>query len=143
MAKQAAQTVETFVEDAQKTAAASMEKMNKAAEDVSVLAQGNMEAVVKASETAAKAAEALNAEVVAYAKKSVEEGVAAAKELSTIKTIPEFVERQTALMKGAFEGYVAQATKLGEMSNAAIQDVFAPLSARTEANMDFAKNLRA
>ena len=143
MAKKAAQTVETFVEDAQKNAAASMEKMNKAAEEVSVLAQGNVDAVVKASETAAKAAEALNAEVIAYAKKSVEEGVAAAKELAEIKTVPEFVERQTALMKGAVEGYVAQATKLGEMSNAAIQDVFAPLTARTEAAMDFAKTLRA
>ena len=142
-AKKAAQNVETLVEDAQKNAAASFEKLNKSMEDATVFAKDNYDAVVKASETAVKAAEGLNAEVVAYAKKSVEEGVAAAKELAEIKTIPEFVERQTALAKTAFEGFVAEATKLGEMSNAAIQDVYAPLTARGEAAMDLAKTLRA
>ena len=116
--------------------------MNKAAEDVSVLAQGNMEAVVKASETAAKAAEAMNAEIVAFAKKSVEEGVAASKELSEVKSIPDFVERQSAMMKTVFDGYVSEATKLNEMATAAMEDVFAPLKARFEASVDYAKALK-
>ena len=142
-AKKAAQTVDTLVEDAQKNAAASFEKLNKSLEDVAELAQGNYEAVVKASEIAAKAAEEMNAEIVAYAKKSMEEGVAAAKELSEIKTVPEFMERQTAIAKEVFESFVAEATKISEMSNAAIQDVYAPITKRTEVAMDFAKTLRA
>lgn len=142
-AKKAAENVESLVEDAQKTAAASFEKLNKSFEDVAAMTQGNYEAVVKASEIAAKAAESMNAEIIAYAKKSVEEGVATAKDLSEIKTIPELVERQTAVAKDVFEAFVAEATKLGEMTNAAMQDVYAPLNARAEATMDFAKNLRA
>ena len=90
-AKKAAPKVETLVEDAQKTANEAFEKITKSSEDMMAFAQDNYEALVKASEIAAKAAEGLNAEVVAYAKKSVEEGVAAAKELAEIKTIPEFL----------------------------------------------------
>ncbi|MEL7464263.1 MAG: phasin family protein [Pseudomonadota bacterium] len=142
-AKKAAQKVDTLVEEAQKNAAASFEKLNSSLEDVAELAQGNYEAMVKASEIAAKAAEDMNAEIVAYAKKSMEEGVAAAKELSEIKTVPEFMERQTAIAKDVFEGFVAEATKISEMSSAAMQDVYAPITKRTEAAMDFAKTLSA
>ena len=58
-------------------------------------------------------------------------------------TIPEFVERQSAVMKSMFDEFAAQATKLGELSNAAMKDVYAPITARAEAAADFAKTLRA
>lgn len=141
-AKKAANKVETMVEDAQKAATEGFEKMNKASEDAMAFAQDNMAAYVKASETAAKAAEAMNAEIVAFAKKSVEEGVAASKELSEVKSIPDFVERQSAMMKTVFDGYVSEATKLNEMATAAMEDVFAPLKARFEASVDYAKALK-
>ena len=121
-AKKAANKVETMVEDAQKAATEGFEKMNKASEDAMAFAQDNMAAYVKASETVAKAAEAMNAEIVAFAKKSVEEGVAASKELSEVKSIPDFVERQSAMMKTVFDGYVSEATKLNEMATAAMED---------------------
>lgn len=142
-AKKAANQIETFVEDAQKAATESFDKMNKSMEDAVTFAQDNMAAYVKASETAAKAAEALNAEVVAYTKKSVEEGVAAAKALSEVKTVPDFVEKQSAFMKAAFDGFVAEATKLNEMTTASFEDVFAPIKARAEASVSFAKTLNA
>ena len=142
-AKKAANQVETLVGDAQKTAAENFDKAQKSVEQVVSFAQDNYDAVVKASEIAAKAAEEMNAEVVAYAKKSVEEGVAASKELAEIKTIPEFVERQSAVVKAAFDGFVAQAAKMNEMTSAAMQDVVAPLNARVEAAADYAKTLRA
>ena len=139
----AAKQVETLVEDAQKTAAASMDKMNKSLEEATAFAQANMDAFINASETAAKAAETMNAEIVAFAKKSVEDGVAASKDMAEVKTIPEFVERQSAVMKSMFDEFAAQATKLGELSNAAMKDVYAPITARAEAAADFAKTLRA
>ena len=141
-AKKAANKVETMVEDAQKAATEGFEKMNKASEDAMAFAQDNMAAYVKASETAAKAAEAMNAEIVAFAKKSVEEGVAASKELSEVKSIPDFVERQSAMMKTVFDGYVSEATKLNEMYAAAAKEAFAPLNARFTAAADMVKSHR-
>ena len=142
-AKKAAPKVETLVEDAQKTANETFEKMTKSTEDMMVFAQDNYEAFVKAAEIAAKAAEGVNAEVVAFTKKTVEEGVAATKEMAEIKTIPEFVERQQTIAKTVFENYVAQTTKINEMTAAALQDVFAPINARAEAAADLAKTFRA
>lgn len=142
-AKKAAPKVEAFVEDAQKTASEAFEKMTKSSEDVMAFAQDNYDAFVKASEIAAKAAEGLNAEVVAFTKKAVEEGVATTKEMAEVKSIPDFVERQQEVAKTVFDNYVAQATKMNEMTVAAMQDVFAPINARAEAAADLAKTFRA
>lgn len=141
-AKKPAQ-IETLVEDAQKTATEGFEKFSKGVEDMNVFAQENLEALVKASEIAAKATEGLNAEVVAFTKKSMQEGAAKAKEMSELKSIPDFVEFQTAVAKSAFDDFMAQATKMNEMTAAAMQDVFAPINARAEAAADLAKTLRA
>ena len=142
-AKKAANQIETFVEDAQKTAADSFDKMNKSMEEAVSFAQDNMAAYVKASETAAKATEAMNAELVAYTKKSVEEGVAAAKALSEVKTVPDFVEKQSAFMKSAFDAFVAETAKINEMATASFEDVFAQFKDRAEATVGFAKTLTA
>lgn len=142
-AKNAANKVETMVEDAQKAATENFDKMNKAAEGAMAFAQDNMNAFVKSSETAAKVAEAMNAEIVAFTKKSVEEGVARTKELAEVKSIPEFVEKQSAFAKASFDAFVAEASKLNEMAAAAMQDVFAPLKARAEASVDYAKTFNA
>ena len=142
-AKKAANKVETMVEDAQKSATEGFEKMTRSAEDMMAFAKDNYEAVVKASEIAAKATEEMNAEVVAFTKKSVEEGIATSKEMAEIKSIPELVERQQAIAKDAFEAYVAQVTKMNEMAVASMQDIFAPINGRVEAAADYAKTLRA
>ena len=43
----------------------------------------------------------------------------------------------------AFDGYVAETTKMSEMAMDAMKNVFAPMTARAEAAADFAKTLRA
>lgn len=135
--------IETLVEDAQKTATEGFEKFSKGVEDLNGFAQENLEAFVKASEIAAKAAEGLNAEVVAFTKKSMQEGAAKAKEMAEIKSVPDFVEFQSTVAKTAFDDFMAQATKMNEMTAAAMQDVFAPFNARAEAAADMVKNMRA
>ena len=50
---------------------------------------------------------------------------------------------QTSLAKTAFEGFVAEATKLNEMYAAAAKDAFAPFNARFTAAADMVKAHRA
>ena len=142
-AKNTAKKVETLVEDAQKAANDQFTKMTKTMEDVAAFGQENMDAMVKTSSLAVKAAEEMNAEIVSYSKKTMEEGVAAAKELSTIKTVPELVEMQAELAKSSFDGFVKQTARFNEMYMAAAKEVFAPLNDRANAAADMVKSYRA
>jgi len=139
--KAATASVEEFAADAQKNLTDGMEKMTKGVEEFTSFGQENVDAVVKSSEIAAKVAEGLGAEVSAYSKKSFEDGVAAAQDLATSKNMTELVEKQTAFAQSAFEGFMAQATKMNEMYMAAAKDISAPLNARVNATSGLVKGL--
>jgi phasin family protein len=94
---------------------------------------------VKSSEIAAKAAEGIGTEIGAYSKKSFEDGVAAAQDLASAKTLTELFEKQTSYAQTAFEGFVSQATKMNEIYVAAAKDISAPLGARVNAATDALK----
>ena len=112
----------------------------KGIEDVTAFGQLNADALTKASELATKAAESINEELTSYSKKSFEDGVAAAKDLASAKTAPEFFEKQSAFAQAAFEGFVAQATKMNEIFSATAKEVTAPIGERLEAATDTMKS---
>ena len=137
-----AKKIETITAEAQKTMEEGVQKMTQGLETATVFGQENVEAVVTSSKIAAKAAESLSAELAAYSKKTYEDGMAAAKELTTCKSVSEFFEKQTAFGKSSIEGFVAEATKLNEMYAAAAKEAFAPLSARFTAAVETVKDYR-
>jgi phasin family protein len=122
--------VETFVADTQKTVTEQFEKLSKGLEGLTTFSQENVDALVKSSEIAAKAAEGIGTEISAYSKKSFEDGVAAAQDFASAKTLTELFEKQTSYAQTAFEGFVSQATKMNEIYAAAAKDISAPLGAR-------------
>lgn len=136
MAKTATKRAETLTADAQKTMEQGVEKMTKGLEDAATFGQDNVEAVVTSSKIAAKAAESMSAEIAAYSKKAYEDSLAAAKELSSCKSVPEFVEKQTSFTKVSIEAFVDEAARLNEMYAAAAKDALAPLNARFTAAVD-------
>ena len=143
MTKAATKQVEEFTAGTKKAMEEGVEKMSKGFEDASQFGQENVEAMVASSKVIAKAAEEMNAEVVAFSKKSYEDSMAAMKELGSVKSVSDFFEMQTSLAKTSFEGFVAEATKLNEMYAAAAKDAFAPLNARFTAAADMVKTYRA
>ena len=131
--QEATAKVETFVADTQKTVTEQFEKLSKGLEGLTTFGQENVDAFVKSSEIAAKAAEGIGTELSAYSKKSFEDGVAAAQDFASAKTITELFEKQTSYAQSAFEGFVSQATKMNEIYVAAAKDISAPLGARVSA----------
>jgi phasin family protein len=131
--QEATAKVETFVADTQKTVTDQFEKLSKGLEGLTSFGQENVDAMVKSSEIAAKAAEGIGSEISAYSKKAFEDGVAAAQEFATAKTMTELFEKQTAFAQSTFEGFVSQATKMNEIYVAAAKDITAPLGARVNA----------
>lgn len=141
--KDVAANAEAFAADAQKAVTEQVEKLTKGFEDAAAFGQKNVDAFVKSSEIAAKAAEGINNEFAAYSKKAFEESVAAAKDLAAAKNMTELFEKQTAFAQAAFEGFVAQATKLNEIYSSAAKDIAAPLSERVTAATDAVKSYTA
>lgn len=143
MAKATTNPVETLAAGAQKTMADTMTKMTKSLEDLSAFSQDNLDAAVKSSEIATKAVEGLTTEVSSFSKKSFEETVAAAKDLSASKNVTELMDKQSAFMTSMFDAYIAQATKMNEMMVATSKDVMEPINARVVAAQDMAKGFAA
>ncbi|PZQ52203.1 MAG: hypothetical protein DI556_00620 [Rhodovulum sulfidophilum] len=125
--------VETMVADTQKTVTEQIEKFTKGIEGVTAFSQENVDAFVKSSEIAAKAAEGIGTEISTYSKKFFEDGVAAAQDFASAKTMTELFEKQTAFAQSAFEGLMQQTTKMNEIYSAAAKDISAPIGARVSA----------
>ena len=134
--------MEDFTAEAKKTMEEGVEKMSKGFEDASAFGQENVEAMVASTKAFAKAAEEMNAEIIAFSKKSYEDSMAAAKELTSAKSVTEVFEKQTAFAKASFEGFVAEATKLNELYAAAAKEAFEPLNARFTAAAELVKTYR-
>jgi phasin family protein len=138
--QEATAKVETFVADAQKSATEQFEKFSKGLEGFTTFSQDNVDALVKSSEIAAKAAEGIGTEISAFSKKSFEDGVAAAQDFASAKTLTELFEKQTSYAQSTFEGFVSQATKMNEIYVAAAKDITAPIGARVSAATDAMKS---
>ena len=138
--QEATAKVETFVADTQKNLTEQFEKFSKGFEGLTAFTQENVDALVTSSEIAAKAAEGIGTEVSAFSKKSFEDGVAAAQDFASAKTLTELFEKQTSFAQASFEGFVSQATKMNEIYVAAAKDISAPLSARVTAASEAVKS---
>jgi phasin family protein len=143
MNKMANQQVEEFTAEAKRSMEEGVERMSKGFEDVTQFGQDNVEAMVASGKVMAKAAEEMNAEVMAFSKKSYEDSMAAAKEIASARSVTEIFEKQTTFAKTAFESFVAEAAKLNEMYSDAAKQVFAPLNQRFAAAAEIVKTDRA
>jgi hypothetical protein len=96
-------------------------------EDFQKLGKENMDNAVKAFGAQQKGVQAIATEVVEYSKKAVEAGSAAFEKLAGIKTIDKAIELQSDFAKSAYEGYVAHATKVGELVTELAKEAAKPL----------------
>jgi phasin family protein len=91
------------------------------------------DAWMESATVASRGVEALNGHVLAYAKKSMEDSVAAAKSLSGAKSLKDVVDIQTTFAKSSFDSYVKEMTKLSEFAQSVSKDAIKPLSERASA----------
>lgn len=98
-------------------------------EDFQKFGQDNTEYLTKAVAASQKSAQAIVAEVQDYSKKSVEAGSALVEKLLGVKAIDKAIEVQTDFAKSAYEGFVAHATKIGELYTDAAKEAAKPFEA--------------
>jgi hypothetical protein len=101
--------------------------MLKNFDDVQKYGKDNMDATMKAWGHLSKSVQAIAAEAADYSKKSFEEGSAAMEKLLGAKSLDKAMEIQSAYAKSAYEGFVAQATKIGELYADLAKETYKPI----------------
>ena len=89
--------------------------MMKNFEDLQQVSKDNAEIAMKSFGTLSKGAQAIAVEMADYSKKAFEDGTAALEKLFGVKSFDKAIEVQSEYAKTAYEGFVAEASKIGEL----------------------------
>jgi len=113
-------------------------------DDLAAFNKGNFDAFVAASTAAAKGFETLSQQLIAYNQKAIENSVATAKALLGCKTMQDVVEVHSDLTRKGFDEWLAEGTKLSELTVKVANQAAEPINSRlTEAVDRFMKPLAA
>jgi phasin family protein len=111
----------------------SFEKSMSTLGEMNAHSKKNLEAMVASMTAAAKGAETVGARAMAFSKRSMESQLAAAKALSSAKSVQEAVELQTGFAKTAFETMVSEMNEMSEITSTSVKDAMAPITERVTA----------
>jgi hypothetical protein len=100
--------------------------MVKNFEDMQKYGKDNMDATLKSFGALSKASQVIAAEVADYSKRSFEDGSKVVEKLFGAKSLDKAIEIQTDYAKQAYEGFVAQATKIGELYADLAKETYKP-----------------
>lgn len=100
--------------------------MVQTAEELQKISKDNIENAMKSFGTLSKSAQAIAVEIADYTKSSFEQSTAALEKLLGAKTLEQAIEIQQTYLKTAYEGAVAQATKIGELYTELAKEAYKP-----------------
>ncbi len=103
--------------------------MVKNFEELQQVSKENIDLAVKSVGNVSKSAQAIAVELADYSKKSFEDSTAMIEKLFGAKSLEKAIEVQSEYAKAAYEGFVAETTKLGEMYSALAKETYKPFEA--------------
>ncbi|MBV8851304.1 MAG: phasin family protein [Methylobacteriaceae bacterium] len=105
-------------------------------EELQKLSKEQMEAATAAAASVTKGFQTIAAETSEYSKRSLENGSAYLEKLLSARKIEDAVQIQQDFAKTSYEGFVAQATRMGELYATLAREAFRPIEsavAKTQA----------
>jgi hypothetical protein len=100
--------------------------MVKNLEDFQQVGKDNMDSALKSWGALSKGTQAIATEVADYSKKAFEDGTTALEKLFGVKSFDKAIEVQTEFVKTAYEGFVAEASKIGELYADLAKEAYKP-----------------
>ncbi|MGA6967948.1 MAG: phasin family protein [Xanthobacteraceae bacterium] len=100
--------------------------MVKNIEEVQQFGKENVDAAMKSFGACSKSMQAIAVELADYSKRVFEQGTAATEKLMGVKSLDKAFEVQSDFVKNSYEGFVAQATKLGELYADLAKEAYKP-----------------
>lgn len=106
--------------------------MFKSFEDMQIASKQGFDAYVSSATAFNKGFQTLATEAAEFTKKSFEDSVALTEKVVASKSVEKAVELQQAHATKAYEGFMAQATKMNQFYMDAAKDAYKPLEAEIE-----------
>jgi hypothetical protein len=103
------------------------EEFQRVGEGFQNLGKGGFDAAVKSFGEVNKGLQATTVEVTNYSKKTFEDGTRAFEQLMGAKTVEQAVEIQSQYAKKAYDAYMAEMSKLGEMYLGLARNAYKPV----------------
>ena len=100
--------------------------MVKNFEDFQQVGKDNVDVALKSLSALSKGSQAIAVEVADYSKKAFEDSTATIEKLFGVKTLDKAIELQTEYAKSAYEGFVAKASKIGELYADLAKETYKP-----------------
>jgi len=138
----AKQTLETMTAASNEAIKDGFEKSMNAMNDLSAFQKDTVDAMIASSTTAAKSLEGLNAATLAFARKSMEDGVAAAKSMAAAKSVQELIEIQSSYTKASLDALLAEVNKNSDLMSVMLKDSVKPLNERFSAAVELMQSQR-
>jgi phasin family protein len=107
-----------------------MEKVVKTAEEFVAFGQGNVEAFVKSGQIWVAGVQDLSKQVAANAQAQFDETMSCFKAMTTVKSLKDMFELQSAFAKSALEKTMSESGKLTDASLKLTEQALAPITAR-------------
>jgi hypothetical protein len=104
--------------------------MIKNFEDVQKIGKDNMDVSMKSFGAVSKSFQAIAVEAADYAKKAFEESTAAGEKLAAAKSLDKVMEVQADYLKSAYQGFVAQSAKVGQLYVDLAQEFYKPFESQ-------------
>jgi len=103
------------------------EEFQKTGEQFQKMGKDSFDAAVRSMGEANKGLQAIVAEVTDYSKKAVEEGTRAFEQMMGAKSLEQAIEIQSRYAKQAYDSYMAEMSKLGEMYVGLARNAYKPV----------------
>ena len=104
-----------------------MSNVQKFGEEFQRAGKDGFDAAVSSFGEMNKGLQAITAEITAYSKRAFEDGTRAFEQLLGAKSFEQVVEIQSQYAKKAYETYVAECSKLGQMYTGLTQNAYKPV----------------
>src|SRR6478735_2183949 len=104
-----------------------MAEAQKFADEFQKAGKDGFDATVRSFGEVHKGFQAIAARVTDYSKRAFEDGTRAFEQLLAAKSLPQVFEIQSQYVRMAYEGYVAELSKLGEMYAGLTRNAYKPV----------------
>jgi hypothetical protein len=100
--------------------------MMKTFEDMQKYGRDGVDASLKSFGACSKSAQTIAVEIADFSKKAFEDGAAATEKLVNAKSLEKAIEVQSDYLKAAYESFVSETAKLGELYADWAQEAYKP-----------------
>ena len=100
--------------------------MMKTFEDMQKFSRESVDASLQSFGACSKSAQTIAGEIADFSKKAFEEGAAATERLCNAKSLEKAIEVQSEYLKAAYESFVSETAKLGELYADWAQEAYKP-----------------